>query len=74
VAVSDVTESGSDRRFDVGQPEIVVLEQERHGFEPGRRIGDAVAEVQRGGMPALAIAQERLAGDCGAVGGRERSQ
>src|SRR5439155_14429363 len=49
--------------------EIITIEQQRHRFEPRRGIGDAVAEVQRRRMSALAVAPEGLARDAGVVGG-----
>jgi hypothetical protein len=58
-----ILESGND----VCLPEIFAFEKEwlANGF--GQGIGEAVAEVQAGGMATLAIVGEALAGDEGVL-------
>lgn len=53
----------SSRRLDIGQREIVALEQQGFVGRLGKRIGKAVTEVEPGLVAALAEIQKRLAGE-----------
>ena len=50
-------------RGDVRVNEIISLEQQRLTARPGQRVTEAVAEVEPGGMPSLAVPTPGLAGD-----------
>ncbi len=57
------------RHRDIGLREIIALEDKRHAVVPCAGIGEAIAEIERGGMPALAEAALGIERKGGHVGG-----
>ena len=43
---------------DVSQAEIIALEEQSYAVSTGAGVGETIAHVQPGGMPALAVAVE----------------